>query len=180
MNPSQWSKPTPLGAGSSLDGLASVAAPPLAGFSLATTAVIAQSADSFRWPGLSMLFCVLSSLFFVFAIQAGSVARSFFYSPADLASWWQGMQDNSELREWLREQHSVDYSDWQRWSLRSRYLYTTGTVVMALSLGAIAAPPTGSKQEFLRWVVTAAAASVAALITINAIQRSKFKFISRS
>jgi hypothetical protein len=50
-----WSKPAPLGYGNSIDSVAGVASPLLAGFSLASVIVVSDDARNFRWPGAAIL-----------------------------------------------------------------------------------------------------------------------------
>jgi hypothetical protein len=168
-----WAKPSPLGAASAIDAIASIAAPLLAGFALATIAVVAQGESSFRWPGLSILFCVLTAASMVMSIQFGFTARAFFYSPGDVANWWPEASEDSGRRAWLKSEHERHFEQWRRYATRARLAYNTGACTLTLSLFALAAPPTGARQAPLRWA--AALLSLIATVTIvtTAVRRTR-------
>jgi hypothetical protein len=129
--------------------------------------------SSFRWPGLSILFCVLTAASMVMSIQFGFTARAFFYSPGDVANWWPEASEDSGRRAWLKSEHERHFEQWRRYATRARLAYNTGACTLTLSLFALAAPPTGARQAPLRWA--AALLSLIATVTIvtTAVRRTR-------
>jgi hypothetical protein len=165
-----WLRPHPLGAGNATDAQSLMAAPVLTGFTLATIAVVAQSAPSFRWPGAVMAVLALAGSCLLLSVQAGFHARAFLYSPADVATWWPGQLDEPTL-DWLRGQQRVDLERWRIWSTRSRLLYHVGSVIVFCGLALLVVPPTGSSQQAWRWIGTAVAAASGLLVIVSALRR---------
>ncbi|WP_157430191.1 hypothetical protein [Actinomadura oligospora] len=168
-----WPKPSPLGSAAALDAMASIAAPPLAGFALATIAVVAQSAGSFRWPGLCILFCAATAAFLVMSIQYGFTARAFFYSPADIGTWWPEASDDRTRQAWLKAEHEQHHEQWRRYATRARFAYNAGVIALSLTLAVLAAPPAGAGQASLRWVAAGLSLLAAAGTTTTAIRRTR-------
>jgi hypothetical protein len=174
-----WSKPSPLGAANAIDAIATVAAPPLAGFALATVAVVAQSENSFRWPGPCMLLCVITAASMVISIQFGFTARSFSYTPLDIEAWWPEASKDHERQAWLRAEHDHHFEQWRRLANRARLAYNTGVVALTLSLAALAAPPHGAGQASVRWLAAALSIAATIAIVVTTLRRTRITFNRR-
>jgi hypothetical protein len=61
----------------SFDAMAGVAAPLLAGFSIAFIGFVIGSASAFRWPGWTLLSLTVSALLLITAVQGGFWARHY-------------------------------------------------------------------------------------------------------
>ena len=166
-----WAKPAPLGSVAATDSLAGVAAPLLAGFGLATTAVIAQDPQHFRWPGASLIVLTAAMMLLMLSVQSGYHARAFIYSPGDVDEWWPEHRNDDERRQWLHETHAQDVERWRVWSTRSRRCYNAGSFVLTVAVATIAAPPAGAQEAGLRWTCSVLVLGGALLIAFSAVRR---------
>jgi hypothetical protein len=158
--PPRWQKPAPLGTGQAMDTATSVAAPLLAGFSVATIGVIASNSDKFRWPGVSLLALTAAAVFLVASLQFGFHARQHLYSPADVSDWWPN-EDRTAARDGRlqREQHE-DFRRWRWWVKWARRTYDAGIVTLAVGVAAALVPRSGSGfQEGCQWAAAGVAAA---------------------
>jgi Trypsin-co-occurring domain 2 len=87
----RWSAPTPLGRGNAIEGMAGIAAPLLAGFSITLIGVIASDPSHFRWPGAALALLVITSSLLIGTVQCGFRARRYLYSAADWRDWQPGL-----------------------------------------------------------------------------------------
>ena len=145
--------------------MTNVAAPLLAGFSITTTAAVAASSSSFRWPGAALLSLTLASILLVTSLQLGFHARQHLYSPADVAAWWsaEDLTEPGRADRLRREQHA-NYAQWQRSSAKARASYNAGIIVLALAVARShwrRLIPPDQVQEALPWVAAAAAVTAA-------------------
>ncbi|WP_151775068.1 hypothetical protein [Streptomyces abyssomicinicus] len=159
-----WRKPSPLGFGAAVDAVTNVAAPLLAGFSVAAIGVVGADSDKFRWPGPSLLCLTVSALLFVTCVQFGFHARRHLYSYADLTAWWteEELADDDRRRLLRAEQHH-NFDLWDRWRGRAYVAYSGGLVMLWTGVALVLAPPgsgTASGAAF-RWVASAVAACAA-------------------
>jgi hypothetical protein len=76
----KWRKPTPLGYANAIDSVGGVAAPLLAGFSLASVIVISDDAENFRWSGAAILGFTIAAVALVGTVQCGFNARQYIWS----------------------------------------------------------------------------------------------------
>jgi hypothetical protein len=177
--PTRWDKPSPLGQGEAVERLSFVAAPLLASGSLALLGVIAQSEERFRWPGFSLLILTVAAILLIFSVQAGSQARSTFYSPADIADWWpEDLQ--ADDWDWVKEEHARDFENWNRWSNRSRLAFNMGVVALLVAVSATLAPQGNEflTQSSLRWAASAVAA-IAAIVEAG-LSLARYVFARRT
>ena len=80
--------PDHYGDAGALDALSSVAAPLLAGGTLALVGVIVQQPSALRWPGLALLLLLVAAILLVMAVQCGVWARHHATRPDEIAVWW--------------------------------------------------------------------------------------------
>jgi hypothetical protein len=102
-------KPAPLFYGSALESVSTVAAPLLAGFSLAAAVALGADAEKFRWSGGAMLSLTIAAVLLVSAVQCGFTARRHFYSAADVKDWRPDAQEDSDRELKLRERQQEDF-----------------------------------------------------------------------
>jgi hypothetical protein len=156
--PPKWRKPAPLGYSSAMDSLGAVAAPLLAGFSLATVVIVSDDAASFRWPGGVLLALAIAAVAFVGSVQCAYNSRQYIWSAADVADWWPEAVPDSQLELLLRDEQATAFGRWQVWVRCTRWSYDAGILALLAGLGLGLAPATARSAEAgLRW----AAAGVA-------------------
>jgi hypothetical protein len=159
----RWNKPAPLGQGAAADSVSAVAAPLLAGFALASSVIVADDADNFRYPGQVLLALAVAAALLVMAVQCGFWARRVLYSPADLGEWWPEMDGNPQLEARLAGRQEKDFFEWESWSMWGRRTYNGGIVCLLAGLGFALAPAHGAGvQPQLRWAAAGVAFAAAA------------------
>jgi hypothetical protein len=169
--PPKWQKPAPLGYGQAIDTVTTIAAPLLAGFSVATIGVIASSSDKFRWPGVTLLMLTAAAILLVTSLQCGFFARQHLYSARDVGDWWPEEDRTPASNERLQREQHEDIQRWRRWVPRARYTYDVGIVTLALGVAAALVPPSDSgAQVDWRWAAAslAAAGAIGELVWIGA------------
>lgn len=154
----KWRKPAPLGYGSAIDSVGAVAAPLLAGFSLASVIVVSDDAANFRWPGAVMLALATAAVLLVAAVQCGYSARQYLWSPAEVSAWWPDLEGGSQREALLRDEQAEAFGRWVAWTRWTRVVYDTGILALLAGLALALPPPHGTgTQESLRWVASAVA-----------------------
>ncbi|MFD8003828.1 hypothetical protein [Streptomyces mirabilis] len=144
--------------------MTNVAAPLLAGFSIATVGVVSADGDKFRWPG-AVLLCLTSAAFmFVSCLQLGFHARRHLYSWADITAWWAEDEVHDRL-VLLREEQHADFQLWVRWRRRAHAAYSAGMVMLWAGVALALVPPVRSAlaADQLRWAAVAVAVAGAVL-----------------
>lgn len=156
--PPKWRKPAPLGYGSAIDSVGSVASPLLAGFSLASVIVVSDDATNFRWPGEVILALAVAAVMFIGSVQCAYNARQYLWSAADVSDWWPEMKEDSELEALLRAEQTEVFHRWEAWTSWTRLPYNCGILALLAGLGLGLAPPHDSGlQGSLRWVAVSVA-----------------------
>ena len=174
----KWRKPTPLGYANAIDSVGGVAAPLLAGFSLASVIVIGEDAKNFRWSGAAILAFTIAAVALVGTVQCAFNARQYIWSGADVRAWWPDMEENSEGEAQLRAEQDWAFGRWQAWTEWTRRTYALGILALLTAL-ALALPPYHSlgMQDALRWTASgiafAASAGEAGWIVANFWQASR-------
>lgn len=130
----------------SLDAMAGVAAPLLAGFSIAFIGLVISSAPAFRWPGWTLLSLTVSGLLLITAVQGGFWVRH--YRP-DVA--------NEDRLSW-----NLALPEYQRWLRVTRWAYNSGIALLLLGL-ALALYPR-AHDPAAPWRVVAAVVAGAAAV----------------
>jgi hypothetical protein len=145
----RWDVPTRYGYAAAVEGMGSVAAPLLAGFSVALVALVIQGSNHFRFPNVALIVFAAAALAFIACVQFTFHARSFVVTPPELEMWWSNPDDpqtRDQLRweqRFYREQHDV-------WARRASHMYSVGVlalllglVVMVLPVGPLGDAPVG-------------------------------------
>jgi hypothetical protein len=148
----KWRKPAPLGYGSAMDSLGSVAAPLLAGFSLASVIIVSDDSVNFRWPGATALALATAAVALIGSVQCTYYARQYFWSGAEVSDWWPEMKADTGLEALLRQEQAEAFSRWGGWIRWARTTYDFGILALLAGLGLGLAPQHGSGlQNSLRW-----------------------------
>jgi len=174
--PPKWRKPVPLGYGNAVDAVGTVAAPLLAGFSLASAVVVVDDATNFRWPGAAVLALALAAILLITAVQCAFNGRQYLWSAADVSDWWPDLVQGSRREELLRAEQERFFHRWESWVKATRLTYNAGIFTLLASLALVLPPLQGvGSQETLRWVATgiasAACVGEAAWIAIGSRRR---------
>jgi hypothetical protein len=176
--PPKWRKPAPLGYANAIDSVGSVAAPLLAGFSLASVIIISDDAVNFRWPGAAILGLAIAAVTLVGAVQCAFNARQYIWSGTDVREWWPDMEENSKREQLLRAEQERAFYRWQTWTAWTRRTYEMGILALLAAL-ALALPPQHAMgiQGSLRWagsgVAFAACAGEVCWIAANSWRASR-------
>jgi hypothetical protein len=142
----------------SFDAMAGVAAPLLAGFSIAFIGLIIGSAREFRWPGWTLLSLTVSALLLITAVQGGFWARHYRpdVSDEDSAGW------------------ILALPAFTRWLHVTRWSYNAGIALLLLGLALALFPrghdPDNVWRQAAAW--TAGAAALGELVWAASAHRS--------
>ena len=130
----------------SFDAMAGVAAPLLAGFSIAFIGLVIGSAPAFRWPGWTMLSLTVSALLLITALQGGFWARHYRpdVSEEDSSGW------------------TLAIPAFTRWLHVTRWSYNSGIALLLLGL-ALAIFPRARDHDYAWRLAAAWTAGAAAL-----------------
>lgn len=159
--PPKWSKPRPLGYGKAVESLGTVAAPLLAGFSLASVIVVTDDSTNFRWPGAAAFALVVAAVMMIGAVQCGFNSRQYLWSGAEVREWWPDMRDDSARETVLREQQALAFHRWDVWATWMRVTYNLGILALLVGL-ALALPPQHDTEAQANWRWAAAGLAFAA------------------
>lgn len=129
----------------SFDAMAGVAAPLLAGFSIAFIGLVIGSAAAFRWPGWTLLALTISALLLVTAVQGGFWVRH--YRP--------------DVSDEDRHAWNLVLPEFKRWVHLTRWSYNSGIALLLLGLALALFPGNHARDPGLRqvaaWIAVAAA-----------------------
>jgi hypothetical protein len=129
----------------SFDAMAGVAAPLLAGFSIAFIGLVIGSAAAFRWPGLTLLSLTTSALLLITAVQGGFWVRH--YRP-DVS--------NEDKSGW-----TLALPEFTRWLHVTRWSYNSGIALLLLGLALALSPRSHDPDSVWRQAATAIAGAAA-------------------
>lgn len=155
-----WETPALYGEAEALNGMGTIAAPLLAGFSLAAmVGTLTISPSEARWPDVALLLFMLAAVLFVAAVQAMFWARGYQASPPEIQAWWPDATDPQRLAQLQREQkrHTAGF---RMWSNRARVTYSAALLCLLAGLTMLAVPP-GSygNAAISRWLAVAVGAA---------------------
>lgn len=137
---SPWNIPVRYGDAAAVQGLASVAAPLLAGFAFTLVALILQSDRALRWPEVALLLLAIAAVGFLMVIQFAAWARAFYVTPSELYEWW-GDNPTPMARDRM-ERDQRRYSEAHKcWNNRARYVFNVSLILFLGSLAVVLVPP---------------------------------------
>lgn len=157
--------PAPLGDAASNQTVGEVAAPLLAGFSIALIGVVAQNPEALRWPGASLALLVVAAVLLLATVQLAFRARQHYWTKPDAGAWFPDGELPTGLDESYRQMHVRHLKVWRRSRELMRNAYNGGISVLAFGVAVVVSPPlaygteavTGPEQV-LRWFAAAVAA----------------------
>jgi hypothetical protein len=151
-----WRMPKLYGEAEAVSSMGAIAAPLLAGFSLAAMVqtLTIKTSDA-RWPGAALLLFMLAAVLFVFSVQAMFWARGFQTTPAEIKAWWPDATDDRRLNM-LRDEQRWYARAFSMWANRARVTYNTALLCLLAALTVLAVPPgSGGHMAFVRWLAVA-------------------------
>jgi hypothetical protein len=138
-----WDVPYPYGWPAAVDSMGSVAAPLLAGISIALATLLLSIQESLHWPDVALFLLVGATLCLLGAVQATFWMRRYSVTPSELSEWWGKDLDSPErLGAVMQEQQNLAREQ-RVWALRARRLYNAGLLFLLLSLPTILVPKGG-------------------------------------
>jgi hypothetical protein len=147
------------GEAEALNSMGTIAAPLLAGFSLAAmvqTLTITKSQA--RWPDVALLLFMLAAVLFVTTVQTMFWARGYQATPQQIMEWWPDV-DDAERMELLRREQKRHAAGFRMWSNRARITYSAALLCLLAALTLLAVPPPFQEQaSILRWLAVAVGA----------------------
>ena len=148
-----WDPPPLYGAGEAINSMGTIAAPLLAGFSLAAMVqtLTIKTSDT-RWPDAALLLFMLAAVLFITTVQATFWARQYQTNPKEIKDWWPDPTDAARLEE-LRYELKWHAAGFRMWANRARVTYSAALLALLAALTVLAVPPESHGQApFLRWL----------------------------
>jgi hypothetical protein len=174
-----WHAPAPIGYASAIDGFGSVAAPLLAGFTIALIGItVPLSADSpVKYPGTAIAFLAIAALLLLGAVQCSMWARQYAVTPNDILEWWPDSraQTESDMQAARSRLDDLRLTQWRyatisaTWLARARLTYDLGILALLLGVLVILIP----KQWTPSRVVAASLLGVGFLIEVYWVSSPK-------
>jgi hypothetical protein len=153
---SYWETPSLYGEAEALDSMGTIAAPLLAGFSLAAMVqTLTITTSDTRWPDTALLLFMLAAVLFVATVQAMFWARGYQTNPSEIKAWWPDAADPERLKL-LRDEQKWHAVGFRMWSNRARVAYSAALLCLLAALTILAVPPESHRQvPYLRWLAVA-------------------------
>jgi len=162
-----WATPYLYGEAEALNSMGTIAAPLLAGFSLAAMVqTLTITKTQARWPDTAFLLFMLAAVLFITTVQAMFWARSYQVTPQQIKEWWPDADDAGRMELLHREQkrHAAGF---RMWSNRARVIYSVALICLLAALTLLAVPPPSHGQPSdLRWLAVAVGVATSIAETI--------------
>jgi hypothetical protein len=150
-----WVTPYLYGEAEALNSMGTIAAPLLAGFSLAAMVqTLTITKNQARWPDAALLLFMLAAVFFITTVQAMFWARGYQVSPQQIKEWWPDAGDAQRM-ELLRDEQKLHAAGFHMWSNRARVTYSVALLCLLAALTLLAVPPSSHGQSVIRWLAVA-------------------------
>jgi hypothetical protein len=147
-----------------IEGRAGIAAPLLAGFSLALVGVIAQDPTHFRWPGATLAALMIPIFCFLGTIRAGYRMMRKHSTVSDLVEAETRLSENNMTNDYdqgksrVLESLEKDYRSYVRWGYLTFFAFSAGLFWLWVCIAMTVAPPSsGVRETVFRWVAFAIA-----------------------
>jgi hypothetical protein len=167
--PVPWGAAPRLGTDRAYQAVGEVAAPLLAGFSVALLGVIAQAPNMLRWPGAALLALIIAVGLLLGSVQAAFTGKQKYWTRSDLLDWYVN-EPPDPLSSAFKQMHRRDIDAWLRWLNRARIAYNAGLTVLLIGVAIVLAPPRTSAgypvsttEAILRWVSAGVALTLASI-----------------
>ncbi len=161
-NSSDWWRPKyNLGFPQAIELTTSIAAPLLAGFSIALIGVVAQASEHFRFPGTCVLFLAFAAVMLLVCVQCGFWARQYLTTPSETKNWYDDI-DYVTQADAIKSKQRGNAAGYQAWISRARWSYQFALLSLLLGVAVLLMPgfnpsgphAPGSEQPILRWAAS--------------------------
>jgi hypothetical protein len=160
----------PIGEMEAVRGMGGIVAPLLAGFALATIAVLVTASEHPPCASWAILFLAASAVAFVYAMQFSFMALRYGAAPQERLDWTpEAAVDTTQALAELRREQAQDHALNKRYSRRAGIFYNLGLLGFLAGLGFVMVPKTWSVQS----VATLGVVAVAFLAELLWILRSR-------
>jgi hypothetical protein len=136
----RWLVRYPLGTTDALRSMGTVAAPLLAGFALATLAVLLTGAAQVRFAGPATFALAVASSMFVLCVQFTFTGLLYSATPAERTDWLHPEPDDPSVAQRLQRVQRKDHQLQGRYLTRARITYDIGIISLLAALLALVAP----------------------------------------
>ncbi|WP_280857952.1 hypothetical protein [Streptomyces sp. SAI-144] len=108
--------------------------------------------DKYRLPGLTLLLFTLATIFLIGSLQCGINGQKWYYSHAELESWWTDEEMKDPGRKFSQDQYS-DFNNWKKLARRGTILYNAGITSLSAALTTSVVPLLSdcNTTESFRW-----------------------------
>jgi hypothetical protein len=152
----RWLVRYPLGTTDALRSMGTVAAPLLAGFALATLAVLLTGNPQTRFAGPATFALALASTMFVLCVQFTVTGLLYSATPAERTDWLPPEPGDPSVAERLQRVQRKDHYLQARFLARARITYDVGIVSLLAALLAMVAPQHWPSWRAAAFLVVAA------------------------
>jgi hypothetical protein len=143
VNPeARWEAPPEYGYAAAIEGMGSVAAPLLGGFSFALAVFLIESKDSSFWTTVALLLFLTAAFAFVSTVQFTFRARQFAVTPPEIEMWYRN-PDDPIVRERLRREQRYYVANHRAWATRAAWAYDAGLLSLLLGVATAFVPSEG-------------------------------------
>jgi len=155
-----------------IDSISSVAAPLLAGGTLAFMGVVLQQQNAFRFPGVVLVVSAITLMALIFTVQSGYWARQHAVTPWEIEQWWPDLPESLKIHR-VRADWWQDHADYLVWANRARLSFGVGVTTVWLLLATAIVPTNNDKEPALRWVAVSLCLLTAVLEGVLLITSNK-------
>ncbi|MFF7978020.1 hypothetical protein ACFZDK_02670 [Streptomyces sp. NPDC007901] len=141
--------PYPLGYAEATTSTQTVAAPLLSAAALSLVGVIIVDSTKFRWPEVTLLLVVASSISLIASIQIGADARKYLYNRATIQDWY---TDEQAKRSAALAKHSEHFIQWRVRNRRAVVAFNAGTTLLILAVSSALFPR--DNHAVVRWIAS--------------------------
>jgi hypothetical protein len=138
-------RPSPYGEPAAIEGMGGVAAPLLAGFSIALLGLVLQIESHLRWPNLALLLLASAGVMLLTAVQYAYRARRYVTTPSEAADWYPEFDQDPPRQASVYEELRAHHDAHLFWARRARTTYNLAIGVLLLGL-AVALVPKATVQ----------------------------------
>jgi hypothetical protein len=168
----RWEVPPTYGYAAAVESMGSVAAPVLAGFSLAVAVFLVEGHETAGWTSAALILLVFAALAFIAAMQFTFHARRFAVTPPEIEMWWPDA-DNADRRTQLSREQRGDYARHRSWATWAGRAYDAGMVAFLLGTTAALMPPGGLADASAGRILVCAFGAVGVVAEIAWIIRTR-------
>jgi hypothetical protein len=138
-----WRRPDDFGFQETMRGLGGVAAPLLAGFSLATIATLAAADRPPRLGDWAILALAGAACLLLYSMQVAFLGLGHDPRPSEALSWYPEAVVDKQTLNWLRRRQGRDYRLAVKYQARHALTYDAGLLLFLCGLGLLTWPQAG-------------------------------------